>query len=77
MIADCLATEMFQEGEAVLREEEPLTSDAKFYIVDQGHVECFKTFNVRPRHTLIVVVNSRSSTQERWGVHMLWALVAM
>lgn len=47
VIADCLAAEIFSEGEYILKEGEVLQSDAKFYIVEKGTIECYKTFDVR------------------------------
>ena len=42
-IADSLVLEIFKEGEKILDEGEELTSAAKFYIVESGVVEVYKT----------------------------------
>eukprot|EP01026_Neomeris_dumetosa_P066715 TRINITY_DN6473_c0_g1_i6.p1 TRINITY_DN6473_c0_g1~~TRINITY_DN6473_c0_g1_i6.p1 ORF type:complete len:336 (-),score=62.15 TRINITY_DN6473_c0_g1_i6:405-1412(-) len=42
-IADCLVTERFTDGEYILKEGEELQSDAKFYILEAGVIECYKT----------------------------------
>ena len=36
-----------QEGECILREGEPLTTESKFYIIEAGTVECWKLFEAR------------------------------
>jgi hypothetical protein len=36
-----------QEGEYILREGELLATDSKFYIIEEGLVECLKMFEVR------------------------------
>lgn len=46
VIADCLTPETFREGDVILREGDELASDAKFYLVESGMVECFKTYEV-------------------------------
>lgn len=53
VIADCLAAEIFDEGEHILKEGEALQTDAKFYIVEKGIIDCYKTFDVRPTSTLL------------------------
>eukprot|EP01025_Chloroclados_australasicus_P006114 TRINITY_DN12000_c0_g1_i1.p2 TRINITY_DN12000_c0_g1~~TRINITY_DN12000_c0_g1_i1.p2 ORF type:complete len:335 (-),score=42.89 TRINITY_DN12000_c0_g1_i1:449-1453(-) len=42
-IADCLVKECYKPGDYILKEGEELTSDAKFYIVESGTIECYKT----------------------------------
>lgn len=44
VIADCLSAEVFQAGEYILKEGQTLESDAKFYVVEKGTIECFKSF---------------------------------
>ena len=46
VIADCLRRETFSAGESIIHEGEDLKSDAKFYIVEKGVIECYKTFEV-------------------------------
>ena len=44
-----------QEGEFILREGEPLTTESKFYIIEKGLVEAWKLFEVlcsSQRHSL-------------------------
>eukprot|EP00210_Caulerpa_lentillifera_P000555 g536.t1 len=43
-IADCLTRELYSKGEVIVSEGTPLDSQAKFYIVEKGTIECFKTF---------------------------------
>lgn len=45
-IADCLVRELHSKGESIVLEGAPLDSQAKFYIVEKGTIECFKTFEV-------------------------------
>ncbi|GMH36003.1 hypothetical protein BSKO_03871 [Bryopsis sp. KO-2023] len=45
VIADCLAAEIYNPGDYILKEGESLETDAKFYIVEKGIIECFKTFD--------------------------------
>ena len=40
-IADCLYTEKFEAGQVIVTQDEPLTSNSNFYLVEQGVVECF------------------------------------
>ncbi|KAK9814074.1 hypothetical protein WJX72_000322 [[Myrmecia] bisecta] len=44
VIADCLALEVYQDGDRILMEGEPLQTTSKFYLVECGTIECFKTF---------------------------------
>ncbi|KAK9917846.1 hypothetical protein WJX75_008854 [Coccomyxa subellipsoidea] len=48
-IADCLIAEVYQEGEDILREGEPLAKGSKFYIIEEGTVECCKTIQGEKR----------------------------
>jgi hypothetical protein len=36
-----------QPGEYILREGAPLDEAAKFYMIEHGRVDCFRTFEVR------------------------------
>lgn len=38
---------LLQEGEYILREGEPLATGSKFYMIEEGTVECCKTIQVR------------------------------
>ncbi len=46
---DCLEAEAFKGGEYVLREGDPLGTDAKFYVVEAGTVRCLKSYEARRR----------------------------
>ena len=46
VIADCLTRETFQSGVCIIQEGEELQSDAKFYVVEKGTINCYKTFDV-------------------------------
>ena len=48
LFQDCLEAEAFKGGEYVLREGDPLGTDAKFYLVESGTVHCLKSYEVRP-----------------------------
>ena len=59
MVTSCLLVTL-QEGEYILKEGEPLATKSKFYIIEEGAVECCKTIQVRiirgaHRFTLSVV----------------------
>ena len=41
-IADCLAPQSFPENAVIIRQGDPITSSSKFYIVEDGQVECFR-----------------------------------
>jgi cAMP-dependent protein kinase regulator len=42
-IADCLVLETFFAGTVIITQGDPVTSSSKFYIIEQGHVDCFRT----------------------------------
>ena len=42
--------DVLQEGEYILREGEPLATGSKFYMIEEGTVECCKTIQVPSAH---------------------------
>lgn len=40
-IADCLYTEKHKAGQVIVAQDETLTSNSNFYLVEEGVVECF------------------------------------
>lgn len=48
-IADCLTAEVYQPGEYILREGAPLETDSRFFIIEEGTVECRKTLQGQKR----------------------------
>ncbi|PSC76791.1 cAMP-dependent kinase regulatory subunit [Micractinium conductrix] len=48
-VADCLHAETFEAGEYILWERAPLDDSAKFYIIEAGVVDCFRTFEGQKR----------------------------
>ncbi|GAB4822236.1 hypothetical protein N2152v2_009282 [Parachlorella kessleri] len=50
-VADCLTVELYEAGQYILREKEELATNAKFYIVESGTVECRRTFDGKKRLT--------------------------
>ncbi|KAL4421376.1 hypothetical protein ABPG75_010667 [Micractinium tetrahymenae] len=48
-VADCLHQEVFKAGEYILWEGAPLDDSAKFYIIESGQVDCFRTFEGQKR----------------------------
>ncbi|CAL5229437.1 g12760 [Coccomyxa viridis] len=43
-IADCLVSETYEAGALILREGAPVQTDSRFFIIEDGAVECRKTF---------------------------------
>ena len=41
-IADCLAPITFASDSLIIRQGDPITSSSKFYIVEEGQVDCFR-----------------------------------
>lgn len=46
-VADCLAGEAFDPGEGIIAQGEDLGAGAKFYVLEEGRVDCFRTHMVR------------------------------
>lgn len=42
-IADCLAPITFPAETFIIRQGDPVISSSKFYIVEEGQVDCFRT----------------------------------
>jgi len=42
-IADCLVPETFSAGTSIIKQGDAVTSSSKFYIIEQGTVDCFRT----------------------------------
>jgi len=42
-IADCLAAVTFKQGDVIIKQGQLITSTSKFYIVQEGQVDCFRT----------------------------------
>lgn len=55
-IADCLSSETFKQGQVIITQGEPINSNSKFYIVEDGSIECYrKKRGERAQLTRIVV----------------------
>ncbi|KAI3423908.1 hypothetical protein D9Q98_009742 [Chlorella vulgaris] len=48
-VADCLHQETFEEGQLILSEGAALDASAKFYMIESGTVDCFRTFEGKRR----------------------------
>ncbi|KAL4534448.1 hypothetical protein Ndes2437B_g03724 [Nannochloris sp. 'desiccata'] len=42
-VADCLVPETFSPGSIIITQGDTVTSSSKFYIIEQGTVDCFRT----------------------------------
>ena len=55
---------VLQEGEYILREGEPLATGSKFYMIEEGLVECCKTIQVRRKLQIICICKGSIDGQD-------------
>lgn len=56
VIADCLTRQTYTPGQAIIEEGQELKSDAKFFVVEKGTIECYKTLKVLNHDTRRVLM---------------------
>lgn len=66
-VTKCRLAVPVQAGDIVLHEEERLTSESKFYIVESGRIDCYKTFEARARTHNVMAYANASTGERRFG----------
>lgn len=66
-VTKCRLAVHVQAGDIVLHEEERLTSESKFYIVESGRIDCYKTFEARAcTHNVLACAEASHGKKHFW-----------